>query len=299
MEGQAPARSRPAPPRSAPVLGARAPGANTWAPVRLRALGRRVGSAAGLHGAVAGAKRSPLWLEALIVAWLAWAYDTLTNLAPLREQVAIAHAWAIWHAEKALHLDPELTLNRWLAHHYTLSQIASYYYDNAHFIVTLGLLVVLWWRRPDIYRPLRSSLALVNVLAFAVFWLYPLAPPRLLASVGFWDVVGHSNTFGQWHTGALAASADQFAAMPSLHISWAVWSGLVLWRLTRRRWLRVLAVLYPCLTAVVIFATGNHFFFDALGGLVAIAVAVGLVEVAPAFARARQRRAPEPAGALR
>lgn len=233
------------------------------------------------------ARRSPLWVEALIVAWLAWAYDRLTSLAPLRAHLALHHAWSIWHAEVALHLDPELALNRWLAHHHTLGEVASYYYDNAHFIVTFGALAFLWWRRPDIYRPLRNSLALVNVLAFAVFWLYPLAPPRMLASVGFWDVVGHSNTFGQWHTGALASSADQFAAMPSLHISWAVWSALVLWRLASRRWVRALAVLYPCLTAVVIFATGNHFFFDALGGLAAIVVAVGLVEWVPRRLRAR------------
>jgi hypothetical protein len=265
-----------------------------WAGVR-RWLARTI----GLDGPQPGVRRSPLWLEALIVAWLAWVYDILTNLAPLRAHAAIDHAWAIWHAETALHLDPELTLNRWLAHSHILGQMASYYYDNAHFLVTFGLLAFLWWRRPDIYRPLRSSLALVNVLGFAVFWLYPLAPPRMLTSVGFFDVVGHSNTFGQWHTGALAASADQFAAMPSLHIAWAVWSSLVVWRLARRRVPRALALAYPCLTAVVIFATGNHFFFDALGGLAAIVVAVALVEGVPALTRRVPARVPRLAGALR
>jgi hypothetical protein len=233
----------------------------------------------------ASLQRSRWWVELLIIAWLAWLYDIVTNFAPLRTHVAINHAWGIWHAEQALHLDPELALNRWLAAHHALAAVASYYYDNAHFVVTFGLLGYLWLRRADIYRPLRNSLALVNVIGFAVFWLYPLAPPRMLASVGFSDVVASSNTFGSWHTGALASSADQLAAMPSLHIAWACWCGLALWRLSSRRAVRALAVFYPCLTAVVVCATGNHFLFDVLGGVAAIALAVWLVEFAPRLRR--------------
>jgi diacylglycerol O-acyltransferase / wax synthase len=236
-------------------------------------------------------RRSRWWFELLIIAWLAWLYDIVTNLAPLRIHVAIGHAWGIWHAEQALHLDPELTLNRWLAAHHTLAIIASYYYDNAHFIVTFGLLGYLWWRRPDIYRPLRNSLALVNVIGFAVFWLYPLAPPRMLVSLGFTDVVANSGTFGSWHTGALASSADQLAAMPSLHIAWACWCALAVWRMTSRPALRVLAVLYPCLTAVIVCATGNHFLFDVLGGAAAMALSVWLVEIAPRLLRGVGRAA--------
>jgi hypothetical protein len=237
------------------------------------------------------ATRPRWWGELLIIAWLAWIYDILTSYAPLRAHAAVANAWGIWHAETAVHLDPELALNRWLAaHHHMLSQIASYYYDNAHFIVTFGVLALLWWRSPDLYRPLRSSLALVNVIGFAVFWLYPLAPPRMLTSVGFFDVVGHSQTFGQWHTGSLAANADQFAAMPSLHMAWAVWCGLAIWRLTSRSIWRALALLYPCLTAIVIFATGNHFLFDALGGIAALALAMAIVYVAETLIARRRRR---------
>jgi hypothetical protein len=240
---------------------------------------------------VPSVRRSRWWFELLIVAWLAWLYDIVTNFAPLRVHVAIGHAWGIWHAEQALHLDPELALNRWLTAHHTLALVASYYYDNAHFIVTFGLLGYLWWRRPDIYRPLRNSLALVNVIGFAVFWLYPLAPPRMLASVGFTDVVANSNTWGSWHTGALASSADQLAAMPSLHIAWACWCALAVWRMTSRRALRALGVLYPCVTAVIVCATGNHFLFDVLGGAAAMALSVWLVEIAPRFLRGVGRSA--------
>jgi diacylglycerol O-acyltransferase len=235
--------------------------------------------------------RSHWWAELLIIAWLAWLYDIVTNLAPLRTRVALDHAWGIWHAEQTLHLDPELALNRWLAAHHVLATAASYYYDNAHFIVTFGLLGYIWWRRADIYRPLRNSLALVNVIGFAVFWLYPLAPPRMLPSVGFSDVVASSHTFGSWHTGSLASSADQLAAMPSLHIAWACWCALALWRLSSRRAVRALAVFYPCFTALVVCATGNHYLFDILGGIAAIVLSVWLVEIAPRLLRGPGRTA--------
>ncbi|MHB8491675.1 MAG: phosphatase PAP2 family protein [Solirubrobacteraceae bacterium] len=239
------------------------------------------------------ARRPNLVFEALIVAWLGWLYDILTNVTPLRAHAAIANAWGVWHAERLLHIDPELALNHWLAAHHTLGQIASYYYDNAHFIVTFGLLALLWWRLPASYRPLRSALALVNLIAFAVFWLYPLAPPRMLPSVGFHDIVAHSGTFGQWHTGSLASSADQFAAMPSLHLSWAVWSAVAVWRITSRRSLRALAIAYPFLTSAVVFATGNHYLLDVLGGIAAMALSFALVGVAGTV------RAGLPRGALR
>ena len=148
----------------------------------------------------------------------------------------------------------------------------------------------MWWRRADIYRPLRNTLVLVNVIAFAVFWLYPVAPPRMLP--GFSDVVASSGAFGSWHSGALASHANQLAAMPSLHIAWAVWCTLAVWRVCERRWVRVLAVLYPCLTTFAVLATGNHFTLDALAGLVTFAAAVAIVALAERGLARRQRRAP-------
>jgi hypothetical protein len=236
--------------------------------------------------------RTRWWVEGLVIVWLCWIYDATTNFAPLRLHAAIGNAWSVLHAEQALHLDPELSLDRWLAGHHTLALIVSDYYDNAHFIVTLGLLGWLWWRRSDLYRPLRNSLVLVNVLAFIVFWRYPVAPPRMLSSYGFSDVVASSHAFGSWHSGALASHANQLAAMPSLHMAWAAWCTIALWRISRRRWVRALAILYPCVTAMAVLATGNHFLLDIIGGLAAIAVAVLVVEASrPLAARGSWTRA--------
>ena len=221
--------------------------------------------------------RTRWWLEALTIAWLCWVYDAITNLAPLRLHVALAHARDLLNLEQSLHIDPERSLDRWLAGHHTLGLLVSDYYDNAHFIVTLGLLGFLWWRRADIYRPLRNSLVLVNVLAFIVFWQFPVAPPRMLP--GFVDVVASTHAIGSWHTGALASQANQLAAMPSLHIAWAVWCTVVVWKITTRVWLRALATIYPFVTAFAVLSTGNHFVLDVLGGLATIALSLVLVRL--------------------
>src|SRR3984893_1234900 len=60
------------------------------------------------------------WLELLTIAWLAWGYDIINNLAPLRHSTAIGHALGILSLEQTLHLDPELALNRWVAAHHAL-----------------------------------------------------------------------------------------------------------------------------------------------------------------------------------
>jgi hypothetical protein len=241
-------------------------------------------------------RRSRWWIEALALLWLLWIYEALANFAPLRLHSAVDHAEGLLRAEQSLHLDPEMALDTWLAGQHTLGAVLSNYYDNAHFVVTLGLLGFLWWRRADIYRPLRNSLVVVNLLAFVVFWLYPVAPPRMLG--GFIDVVESSGAFGSFHSGALASHADELAAMPSLHIAWAVWCSLALWRMSPRRWVRALAVLYPCTVAFTVVATGNHFTLDILAGVAVMALSVAIVAAAErgrAWRAARstaRRRAP-------
>jgi hypothetical protein len=263
--------------------------AGTSPPHGTQAGGAAPAPAPAIGGAAPPApRRARWWVQLLVIGWLCWLYDAISNLAPLRLHAALGNAWAVLHLEQTLHLDPERSLNRWLAARHTLGLLLSDYYDNAHFIVTLALLAWLWWRRAELYRPLRNSLVLVNVLGFLVFWLYPVAPPRMLSGYGFTDVAAARHAFGDWHAGALASHANQLAAMPSLHIAWAVWCALALWQISRRRWVRVLAVLYPCLTAFAVLATGNHFLLDIVAGLAALALAV-LAAAAPARIAARWR----------
>ncbi len=225
--------------------------------------------------------RAPVWLEALVVVWLLWLYDQINNLAPLRRIAALHNAANLLAFERSLNISPELGIDRWVAAHATFGLIFSYYYVAAHFFVTFGLLGYLWWRKPRTYRPLRTQLVIINLIGLAVFWLYPVAPPRMLRVDGFRDVIALTQAVGNFHTGALAKTADQYAAMPSLHIAWAAWSAMVVWALTRRRAVRILAAAYPLITAFVVIATGNHFLLDVFAGA-ALAAAATLLELGAA-----------------
>jgi membrane-associated phospholipid phosphatase len=239
--------------------------------------------------------RAPLWIELAIVVWLFWLYDVINDLAPLRHALALRNAVAVLHFERSLGLDPELSINRWLASHTTLALIASYDYFFSHAIVTFAVLVLLWWRLPRRYIRLRTVLVIINLIAFAVFWRYPLAPPRSFPALGYIDVIARSNALVSWHSGVLVHDADQFAAMPSLHIAWAMWSAIGVWYLTRRVLIRVLAVAYPILTAFVVLGTGNHYLVDVVAGAATVALAfavqLAFTRLAALLRRRRGRRA--------
>jgi membrane-associated phospholipid phosphatase len=122
-----------------------------------------------------------------------------------------------------------------------------------------------------------------------VFWRYPVAPPRMLG--GFTDVVASSHALGSWHSGALASDANQLAAMPSLHIAWALWCTVAVWRMTARRWWRALAAVYPLVTGFAVLATGNHYVLDVLAGALLAAAVLLAVHAAPRMRPAPRTRA--------
>jgi len=239
-------------------------------------------------------RRSSLWVEALVIVWLLWLYDEISNLSPLRLHTALAHANSILHFENAWHLNPELRLNTWGAAHRAFALPMADFYDSAHFVLTLTVVAILWWRRPDLYRPLRNTLVLVNVIGFVVFWVYPLAPPRLLPAAGFIDVVAVTRAWGSWQTSAVASQANELAAMPSLHMAWACWTALALWRMVPgRRW-RVLIVAYPLMTALIVMATGNHFLLDVVAGALTFLAAGALATMIGTWRISRSLTWPKP-----
>ena len=232
------------------------------------------------------AKRSPLLVELALVAFLGWVYNWLQDLAPLRRAAALRHGAAVLSLEHELGIAPEKAMDHWLAGQHVLAYISSDFYDNAIFVVTFCFAAWTWWRRPDIYRPLRNTLVVANLAGFAVFWAYPVAPPRMLP--GFVDVVERVGGLGSWHN-TLIEHADQLAAMPSMHLAWAVWCSLVAWRLARTRRGRVVAgtfaVLYPVTTTFVVLSTGNHYVLDVVAGTACTVLAALACRVGPLAAR--------------
>lgn len=226
----------------------------------------------------AHSRRRSLPLTLLIAAWLIWLFDAINNLAPVRQRLAERNGERILSLEHSLHLAPEHTLNSWLVSHWTLSQIVVFWYENVHITVTLAVLGWLWWRRNDLLGVMQATLVIVNLIALAVFWCFPTAPARMLPG-GYVDLVAAVHHLPVWQLGATALHSNQLCSMPSLHVAWATWCAIAVFRMSTRRWLRTVAFIYPFVTSFAVMATGNHYLADAVAGAAITLAAFGAVQL--------------------
>jgi len=239
--------------------------------------------------------------EIVIIALCYTLYGVVRNAKSGHPASAYTHAHDIQRAEGTLHLGWEHAVNGFFSDHRGLAVISGYYYATLHFILTLVVLGWVFVRRRAAYARLRTALAIICLVALACFYAWPLAPPRLVGG-GYDDIIHSAHVWGSWGTGAVASAGDQYAAMPSLHTAWSLWVGVTLVLLARRRWVRVLAALYPLTTMVVILGTANHWVLDLLAGFVVLGVgfllqppvSAAAARVGAAARRVRLMRTPLP-----
>lgn len=186
------------------------------------------------------------------------------------------HGQQIFDLERLLHIDIEHWANHAVVKVDWLRNFFDFYYESFHFVVPLSVLALLYWRRPGDYRWARASLGFATLLALVGFWLYPLAPPRLMPGLGVIDTVHGVQDFSKPDYGTLTALTNQYAAMPSLHFGWSLWCGVVIAIIAPRWWMKGLGLLHPLFTVSAIVATGNHWVLDAAGGAAVVAGGFGL-----------------------
>jgi hypothetical protein len=218
-----------------------------------------------------------VWRELVLIVLFYSAY-TLTRVLLVQDgtAAAFAHADQILGMQRALGIDIELGLNQTLLELPWLARAANVFYATAHFAVTLIVVVWLYRSRPHCYRWLRTGIMFATAVALVGYWLYPLAPPRFMKDEGFVDPVIALHSMGLYASDASATFTNQYAAMPSMHAGWALWCGIVLAKLATTRWVKVLGVLYPLTTVLVILGTANHYLVDAVAGFALIGAALGL-----------------------
>lgn len=193
--------------------------------------------------------------------------------------VAEHHGDQILAVERFLRIDIEHWVNHAVFKIGFLRDFFDFYYESFHFFVPLGVLAVLYVRRPADYRWARSALGFATLFALVGFWLYPLAPPRLMPGLGVIDTVHGVQDFSKPDYGTLTALTNQYAAMPSLHFGWSLWCGLVIAILAPKWWMKALGLLHPLFTVSAIVATGNHWTLDAVGGAAVVAAGFGLTHL--------------------
>ncbi len=235
------------------------------------------------------------WREALYIAAFYAVYTAIRDTqgsagggqtAP--STTAFRHARDVIRVEKDLLIYHERTVQHAFIHAVGFLRFWNVWYGTAHFVITGAIVVWLFRRRPDRYPFWRNTLAVMTGLALIGFSVFPLMPPRLLpASYGFVDTLARFGGSWSFDSGAMQKVSNQFAAMPSLHIGWSMWCMFATLPACRHWWSRALAVGYPVATLFCIVVTGNHYFLDAVGGLIVLAGGVAIAQPATAWIRRR------------
>jgi hypothetical protein len=232
-------------------------------------------------------RRLPIEIALLFSMFMAYrlgrqitAHDTTT---------AFRNADEVWRIERWFHLPDETIVQQALLQSAHLVEAANAYYAFVHFPLTLACLVYLFLRHPTHYLWVRRSMVMLTAVALVVHVLYPLAPPRMLP--GFVDT---GNAFGPnvYGDSATNSIANQFAAMPSLHVGWALLVAIGLVSASTSRW-RYLWFAHPILTVLVVVATANHYWLDGLvaGGILAATLGIGIGVPIAAPSRSRDASA--------
>ncbi|MET7284774.1 bifunctional glycosyltransferase 87/phosphatase PAP2 family protein [Streptomyces sp. NPDC005573] len=223
--------------------------------------------------------RPNLLLELLLIRVTYAAYSSVRAAAQGDRATAEAHGHQVHVVERALHIAVEHGVNHAVVALPRLEHFLTFYYETFHFVVPPILLAVLWARRPADYRWARAALGLATVLGLVGFWCYPLAPPRLMPGLGFVDTVHGVQDFSRPDYGVMTAVTNQYAAMPSLHFGWALWSAVVIVAVARGRWVRALGLVHPLCTVAAIVATANHWVLDAVGGAAVVGLGFALTSL--------------------
>lgn len=156
-----------------------------------------------------------------------------------------------------------------------LTRAANLLYTLGHPIVVIGTALWIFYFRTDLFSRMRNIIFICDALALITYHIFPMAPPRMTTGLTY---NGHPYHFVDTVAQMIPSQRvnDEFAAMPSVHICYALIVGLTLaWAL--RPWvLRGLVLLYPVAMLVAVVVTANHYLMDAVGGAIVFTLAAAV-----------------------
>lgn len=196
------------------------------------------------------------WVRFLVRDQVLEAFDNLEHIVALER----------WFG---LFVEPQL--NRVLISSDSLVWLANRYYVHGHFPVMAAVLIWLYARHSDVYRPFRSLLIGASAIGMVIHAAYPLAPPRMVPGLGFVDTLAQFGPVVYASGSVTADEANRLAAMPSLHAGWALLVAIAVVSASRHPW-RWIALAHPVLMTVTIMATANHWWLDAVFGFSVVAI---------------------------
>ncbi|MEX2081213.1 MAG: phosphatase PAP2 family protein, partial [Dehalococcoidia bacterium] len=173
---------------------------------------------------------------------------------------ALANARQVIDFEQSMGLYFEDNLQGWLLEREAAMRAVNTVYSFVFLAATVWTLLWLFVRDRENYRLFRNALGISTVLAIITIALLPVAPPRLVAESGLVDSVVH---FGREHD-----FANEYAAIPSLHVGWMALAGFVIGRSLGGWRGRVLGMVPGGVMGFTVIVTGNHYWIDGMIGAV-------------------------------
>ncbi len=223
------------------------------------------------------------WVEIIALLALYVVYSAIRNnfgSATVGADHAFNNARHIIDIERTLGLYFEENFQDFFLAHRFFLQFWNVFYGSFHFWVTGFAMIYLFRKHPERYGFWRNTIVFTTLVALIGFAWFPLMPPRLLddcgqfgacASYSFVDTLAKYGGLWSFDSGAMEQISNQYAAMPSLHFAWAMWTFLVLFPHLRRPWAKLAIAMYPWATLFAIVVTANHYWIDAVGGALALA----------------------------
>jgi membrane-associated phospholipid phosphatase len=227
------------------------------------------------------------WLDAIrqlgLFAGAYYAYRLVRGLVDGQAGLAFENARTLVDLERALGLFFEPGLQAWARGQEWLLTGANWMYVNSHFVITTTFLIWLYLARNHAFYFVRNMFMVAMGLALVGYLAFPTAPPRFMPEWGFTDSV--ASFVGESADAGADVLYNPFAAVPSMHVAFALMIAVPAIMLVRQPVLRLLWALYPLLVTFVVVVTANHFWLDAALGAIVAAVSAGAASAA--FARVR------------
>jgi PAP2 superfamily len=227
------------------------------------------------------------WLDALrqlaLFGGAYYAYRLVRGFVDGQVGQAFEHARSLVDVERALGLFFEPAVQAWARAHEWILTPANGMYVNSHFVVTTTFLIWLYLARNHAFYFVRNMFMISMGLALLGYMAFPTAPPRFMPEWGFTDTV--ASFVGEAAENSANVLYNPFAAVPSMHVAFALMIAVPAVLLVSHRALKVLWAAYPALVTFVVVATGNHFWLDAALGVLVAAVSAWTAWAALARAR--------------
>ena len=225
--------------------------------------------------------------ELLMFGVLYGVYTTARGLVRGDRRTALGNGHWVIRLERGAHVAIEAPVQRAM-NFQPATWILSNVYLVAQLVVPVLVLMFAYRRAHPVYVTLRNTVIGIWLIVIPVFAAFPVAPPWL-TGVGLATVSGHSATADAGHSSIFY---NPYAAVPSVHAGMALTISVGLAASLRRRWLQALVLLWTPLVILSVIATGNHYLFDVVTGLLAavVAYAVGRLVTRPAVAASESPR---------